>query len=112
MNVCLCHVCMLAAVVLRHMYLTCFVAHGRGLCTDCMSSIVMQQVSVRKDVCPRSVFVCEWLGMWRCSTFLPDGRMVDFDVLHHMWLTCCVAPGCRRTIDGPSSMRLKAVSVL
>jgi hypothetical protein len=32
-------------------------------------------------------------------------------VLHHMWLTSCVASGCRLWTNGPSSMGLQHVSV-
>ena len=47
---------------------------------------------------------------WNFSVCVLDGHTFVV-VLHHIWLTCCVAFGCSLCTTGLSSLGLQAVSV-
>jgi hypothetical protein len=64
------------------------------------------------ELCMAQVYTCfeRGLGLGLCNICLLHNFMFVV-VLNHMWLTSCVATGCRLWANGPSSMGLQLVSV-
>ena len=66
--------------------------------------------SERSEVCIAGVVFMLDARFGTYNICLHHGRMI-VGVPHHMWLSSCVAPGCRLWTNGRSSMGLQGVSV-